>query len=495
MIKRKHNLIIFSFLIAFLLVIPLYSSASLKIENGSVFSVNKTYEEDKQINFTLHNPNNFPMYNITFEENDYISMDKIDNLGEGDKVNVTANIDSNEELSSEKINIEGVYESEIGESNETHIIEIVGLEKGLSPCEKSVYKGDTIKWVNNVNDDVILKNTDNEEIGTVDSNSSFSKQMEQITEFSYRARIPVYGNLGENQVCDIKVMDTEGYIHNPEYDTSLTLTINMNYKKTNISVKRFEESYDLSYDSVQEGVLYIKNEGDKLAKDIRLSGDWFSFSPNNFDIEPGEGKNVQYTINPDINNTNQTDKDYNKTVTIEGNFPTIKKDYGIFIEHASIISEPGESDKNMNEILLEYFSLIKSYCDEEENQEKQICREYKKQVVYEGGNDSGYFNVTYEREQVRENQKATYELFKEIEEMKKWEKNTFDNISQRISGISNNSENEKEEVKRVAQEFSDTNDTWTYLAGILIAIVIGLIFFGIYDKLKDKRMFRKIDTY
>lgn len=486
---------IFGFLFLLFFLPNISSASGLKIVNGTVFTVNKTFEENRLIEFQLHNTKNFAFYNVSFEDNDYVRMNKINKINPGEKINVTAEVITNEDISNKKINIKGVYESEIGSSNETHIIDIVSLEEGLSPCDKSLYKGDTIKWINNADDVVTLRDNENDKIAEIQSNKTYSKELTQIVEFSYNARVPIYGVLGDGQSCTITVMDTQGYVNNPNYDVSITLNTKINFKDTNISVQQFENSYNLSYDTTQEGVITIKNTGDKLAKGINLKGEWLSFSPNKFDLEPGVSKNVQYTINPSVSNSNQTGKSYIKNVTITGNFPKKSMSFNIYLQYAPIVRNDDDQDRSLEQIMAEDLKRLEAYCSEEENKEKQVCKDFEQKIIYQGGNGSGAFNVTFTREQVRENQKATYQVYKELREQEEWEKLTLQQIKNLVENSTNSSQKTYEEAKSIDQSFQDANNTWIFLAGFISTLIIAIGGYFAYKELKERRFFRKNETF
>jgi len=493
-LKKSNLALIFGFLFLFLLL-PNVSSAGLKIVNGSIFSVNKTYGSSENIKFQLHNPKNFAFHNVSFEDNDYIRMNKIEKINPGEKINVTAEVITDEDLNSEEIRIKGVYESEVGTSNETHLIDILSLEEGLNPCDKSIYKGDTIKWINNIDDVVTLRDSKGDKIAEINKNKTYSKELTQVVEFSYNARIPIYGVLGNGQSCTIKAMDTQGYINNPDYDSIITLSTTVNYIDTNISVQQFEDTYNISYDSTQEGVITIKNIGDDIAKNINIKSEWLSFSPNNFDLEPGISKNVQYKIKPVVFDSNETGKLYKKNVTITGNFPKKIIDFNIFVQYAPIVKNGDSKDKSFNEILSEYLSILESYCKDTDNREEQVCKDFEQKIIYQGGNGSGVFNVTHSIEQVRENQKAQYEIYKENKEQNKWERKILQQAMNLINQTKNSSDRTYEEAKSIDNKFQDTNETWIFLTGFVSTLIIAIGGYFLYKELKDRRFFKKIETF
>jgi hypothetical protein len=127
----------------------------------------------------------------------------------------------------------------------------------------------------------------------------------------------------------------------------------------------------------------VKNTGTEIAKNITLSGgNWFSFSPNNFDLNPNVTRTISYTINPIVSATNDTNKTYIKNVSIKGNFQTISQNFTIFLYYADL------SSSNYGYISLE--DMLKKFCLDNPS----LCSGGTK-VIYQNGTGEG--NLTQEQ--------------------------------------------------------------------------------------------------
>jgi len=163
------------------------------------------------------------------------------------------------------------------------------------------------------------------------------------------------------QTCNVNIVSSEGYVHNSQYDGLINLNLKILYDPTVIEPTFYEDYYEIKYNKQTEDVLRIKNTGTKVAKKIHLSGEWFEFENNDFDLNVGQSINLPYIINPYIINTNDTDKNYTKKLTITGNFNTIEKNFTIFIPYSKVTSIfSGDVDES---VIIEFF---KYFCTEDE---------------------------------------------------------------------------------------------------------------------------------
>ena len=111
---------------------------------SSAMSITKTDNEVKTIYFQLKNEESYTFYNVTISNSDIINMPKIDKIDSGVTVNVTANIETNDNFDG-NLKIRGEYFENIGSSNKTYDLNI-DYNSGISNCEISIIKGDSIKW-------------------------------------------------------------------------------------------------------------------------------------------------------------------------------------------------------------------------------------------------------------------------------------------------------------------------------------------------------------
>lgn len=365
-----------NFLLLMLLIIPIVSSNGLFITGQNTFTINKTTSETKNINFTIQNQEAFTFYNLTFANNPYIVMNKINQLNSGESININASVIGIQDFN-DVIKLKGFYQSNLGQNFQNFPMDVF-FENGTSKCNFNVVQGDSVTWNSKINDAIVMRNSVNNEIvTTISPQSAYTINFDNPQVFSYYfTRI----GLQFTSVCTITSLATSGLINNPDLDASLTLNLKINFPSTTIQATIPQINYTMSASGKVDDILNIKNTGDKTAKNIRLEGDWFSFTVNNFDLEPGQTKNVGYTIDPSgLTSTSQTNQSYFKNLSITGNFNSISQQFKIFINY-SVIDASTISTTPLDDLIDVYWSLIKSYCAEDVNINSPICLELKAKI-------------------------------------------------------------------------------------------------------------------
>ena len=343
------------FILGLLLIFPIISAGGLTI-TGTEISVNKTSGIDSNIELNIINEALYSFYNITFKEN-WIELPKF-TLNAGENITIIAKITKDEDFNGQ-INLIGDYYSDIGASNITQDVEVDYANLRLSPCNLNLVVGDSINWKNLHYSPIKLMNQNTGiEIVTIQTNSSLKQLYTSPINFNYYA---IWMGFQFTQICNVNVMNSQGYVHNSEYDGLINLNLKILYDPTTIESTFYEDYYEINYNKEIEDVLRLKNTGTKIAKNIHLSGEWFEFGNNDFDLNAGSSINIPYTINPYIINTNDTDKNYTKKITITGNFDTIEKNFTIFIPYSKVTSIfSGNVDES---VIIEFF---KYFCKEDE---------------------------------------------------------------------------------------------------------------------------------
>jgi hypothetical protein len=469
-------------LICFCLV--LNSVSALQIINQSSFDINKTVGKDSYITFILKNddPVN-KRVNLTFDTNSFIVMPKINELLSGQSVEVTATVYSDNTVNSDA-RIKGYYFADTGISDKTSEV-IISSSGGVDKCSFSVYQGDTVKWIHNdATREVKLWNADTNTIEQViGGGQNFSKKFDFPTRFTYYLTKYIDTNK-VTQNCDISVLSTQGYINDPNTDAIIHINSNPKYENTNLSINIFETNYNITIGSESDGVLLIKTNGNRIAKNVHLSAgeytNWFKFSANNFDLDSQQTKSITYTIKPQLTNTNQTAKTHNIQLVIEGNFNNVYQNFSVYIPYAVI-----DSNNSAHTLTpLEFLQFCTDYPTSE-----YCVRE--KQIIYRDINGSNNeFNVTYSEEQVRQLNAFTFEMYELFNDK-------FDNTSARMDTIENitlDSKNNTEVAKEAAVESKKSNqDLYDMYVFTLILIIFGglcIIGYKIYLNLRAKKGFQ-----
>ena len=475
MVKIKNKIIIGLFIFIF---ITTFVSADLIIENNQNIQINKTYEQDTYFDITIRNNGNFDFFNVTFENNDFISIVKIPKISSNEILNSTVRVFSNTPIINKEIKLKGFYDALIGSSNETYEVD-VDYDNGLDKCSFSVIKGDSIKWNNLETYDIKLRNANTlEDIQILSGNSSFEMQLDNPMEFSYY--FTRYGFQFTN-TCQINVLDDHGLINNPEYDGSLILNLNLSYPSTELQLTILETNYSISFLNGQDGLLSLKNIGNETAKDVHLSGDWFSFSENNFDLIPGYSKNVGYTISPigKVFSTNETNKTHIIPINITGNFLEISKDFNIFLEYAEVTNQlQGNESIDFLEWIREHYPELL---------EPKIVYRYM-------DNNSKLFNVTLSQEQLNGLWDAQFSYMDIQDEYQKFQKEMQENITSNLNKMTESVFSLDSRINTLEENLLKNKDLNTVLILILSMILIcgGLGYFTIIKlrQIKKKEMNR-----
>jgi len=331
---KKFDLFLIIILCLLIIVSKLTSGFQI---NNSVYSINKTFNTPTSFKISFVNNESFSFYNISFEDNPYVSMNKITELPANIEVvvNVTSNYNSNSNIN---VKLKGYYLTNVGAQLRTYYVNVTSNEPFLSFCNKNLIAGDTVIWKNTLLDPIMMydANSGNSiEGASILSNNSLTKTFSNPTSFYYNFK---RSSFTFTPSCMLSILPTNGYINNPSYDSILTFNIRNDYQPTNITTNIVLDNYTMSFDKTQDGVMTISNTGSLIAYNVHLSGEWILFNANNFDLSPGQTKGVVYTIVPIVTNTNDTNKQYAKKITISGNFPTQEKSLNIFINQANINS-------------------------------------------------------------------------------------------------------------------------------------------------------------
>lgn len=332
--------------------ISLASSNGLYIQANNV-TINKTNGVDVTFNLNITNQENFKFYNIT-SQNSILTINKFD-LESGQTKLIPIKITSNENFNGQ-IKIVGEYYTNLGSSSE--IIDVTINNEGVDICNLDLIQGDTIRWNNTLSGSTKLRNIDTGEyFSTIEGHGIYSQLFNTPQEFDYQ----VYKTgLPFSNVCHINIRPESGYIHSSEYDYPINLNLKIIYEPTTISAELFTDSYTMNYNAEKSDSIRITNTGNRIAKNVKLSGNWFSFSENNFDLGVGDYKTITYTIKPLIYQTNQTNKTYQNNITIEGNFNTITKPIDIYINYNKMSSITGDSeyDKEALKNIVNFFCSV-----------------------------------------------------------------------------------------------------------------------------------------
>jgi len=272
------------------------------------------------------------------------------------------------------------------------------------------------------------------------------------------------------QTCQLTVLSDEGFVNNPELDTSIHLFLNVEYPPTTIETFFLNNNYSMRFYETREDIFSIKNIGVETAKNIHLSGEWFQFTQNDFDLSPGESKNIGYTVDPTISNSSETGIEYTKKILVSGNFQSFEEDFFISIEYAEFVNDEKQNASTLKDYICDNFP---EFCEP--------------QIVYRYA-DAGdaELNVSYTQNQVR----ALYDLFFDFlddQAIKDKQLTEFtDGIDSKLSTIENSTSLSKQDIADLNQNLEDSNGAWGATALLIGIIVTCLLLFTIGMRYKEK---------
>lgn len=473
---------VFVMLILALVLTPLTLAEGLNTNyNSTIIYQNKTVGITKTFNFTIFNQEPLTFYNITFEDNDIIEMNTIYSLNSGASINVLGRIITNEDVIG-NVKIKGFYEAYLGPGNETYNIN-VDYNDGLSICDRSVINGDSVTWNNLVLDEIRMKNMiTNEYITNIPQGGNYTIYFDHPQTLRYQF---FRQGLDFTEICDINVLGDTGLINDPSLDTKLFLEIKNFYESTNLSVTVLDRNYTMNFYDTREDVIIIKNIGNKPAQNVNLSGSWFKFNKNLFNLDPDESSVVTYRVEPIVSRSNDTGKTHIKNITIEGNFPTKIENFNIKLNYAEI-----GADFNLTNRSSGIQGILNEWCDENPD----ICYPDPIVVYKEIGNGTGnYFNVTFEQDQVREMLRGNLDLKDNIQLVLAWAKERELNNSQFDRNITTDIRELKtfmldEKQKREEAEGESILIWVIVLILIIIALLVVIVIFGIRHRKAKETM-------
>lgn len=471
-----------SFLIIFLLFLSLtfISANGLNLINGTnQITLNKTSDESKIVYLLLRNEESFTFFNISVVDNPYITFSKISQLNSGSIANISAIVNGNSDFIGD-LRIKGFFESNLGQNFETHDVNI-NFDDGSSPCNFNVVEGDSVIFHNNINDAIKIKNLNTgEEVATLQSNSIYTINFNTPEVFNYyltRIGLQFGGS------CTITSLSTSGLINDPTLDAILNLNLKINYPNTSMSLVTLTDNYTLDYGSSIEDFFKITNTGSEIARNINIKGDWFEFSPNNFNLGIGESKIVSYTLKPsDLTYTNQTNKSYIKNISISGNFNNINKSFNIFVNYKNLDSGNSLNITSLDDLIKTYFDVILSYCLEDANKNLEICQDIKPQTSYEEF-QQGLMNTTNLEEQLQELIKKFIEDFDERNKIRNADKQFQTDMLSQLSIFASGQNSTSMDIFGVRGDIKDLKDIVvilliTFFSVILIFALVFIIFYN-----------------
>jgi hypothetical protein len=471
------NKIFLPILIIFL-SLSVISASGLNI-NPSQINLNKTEGIELNQNVKICNNDTKDFFNIQFENNNYLNMPL---------TNLTANSCKNVSISATAmasfsgiIRLKGQYQSNLGQQNLTHSIN-VDYSSGLSQCDFSMVQGDTVIWNNLVSGDINLINGDtNAIITTVHRNATYQQSFPSASSFKYYFTLIGYRF---TDVCTITALSTNGLINDPAQDIQIPVNINYIYTPTTLSFTILNANYTIGAGSSAQDILNIKNTGNNTAKNVHLVGNWFTFSSNDFDLASGESKNIGYTILPYVTNTSQTNKSYIINLTVSGNFNTFMNQFNVNVPYALITGNSTINSLSLGQWVSTVVPPVLAYCQDNPNDKEctKIMNHYL--TIQNNQSDSQSELVKYLIQNGFDEEKFR-NLFKQY----------LDSMNTTVSQTQSSSQSTSDRVTNIESKISSNQDTNAVL--IIAMSVLAILYVGnfVFDRIKKKKELNDFEKY
>jgi hypothetical protein len=458
-------------------MLSLVSASGLQVVNQSINSTTKIVGQPLTFTIDILNSELFSFYNISVEDNPYIHFETIPSLLSGQTARVTVNLTSDLAFNS-TFKILGYYPAQIGASNQTYNIN-VDYYNGLSQCDLTIIKGDTVIWNNSVLDNIVMRNSvTNLDVTTILDGDYYKTIFDTPYSLSYfflRRGYPF------TNVCTITALSDSGNVNDPSKDANFTLGVNIIYTPTNILSTFLITNYTINVFDSTDGVMSIKNIGSNIAKNVHLSNSWFTFSSNDFDLLPGVTKAITYTISPLISVTNDTNKEYTQNLTISGNFASLNYPFTIFVPYMNL--ENANQTSNYGSLL----DLIAQYCNEHPSE--SFCSNQSK-IVYVYSNGSNIVTMNWTQDQLKGLFDFVFQNGDNLVALSDYVKEHFDGWNSTIGNISVRLDNLETDNQNQNTTLATTASTQMFIfisvAILLLSALVGSIIF-ITKREKKKR--------
>jgi len=314
---------------ALICVLDIVSAIPIEIYPSSL-DVNITKGVNKVISLNITNLNTYTLYDVRAEGSIVIASSILPVFKENDILDVTIKVDEKGDFT-KTLTIIGFTKVNCTElESVTHEINITS--GGCHPRNLDVCKDDNIKYYNNYGSSVYL------DIDSLSVYEGIGNGNSYVQNFP-NSGLTVYRIEPLIDMGYIDVKSGSSSVHNKENDGEIILNIHSVLEETFIDYFFPKTHFNVSFDSIETGYFTVENIGFKTAENVRFIADWFSFDKNNFDLEPGEEKAINFVISPLIVETDETEKEHTKTIYINGdNLMTVTQNISIYVPYYDVAS-------------------------------------------------------------------------------------------------------------------------------------------------------------
>jgi len=463
-----------------------FSAADLIVSCPSG-NISLTAYTNYKMNCTFNNTYAFDVINLNvYNSTSIISMNNLANIPASSSVNSELNFYTNTSgftiISPTFYFYYYVNSTLIPENKE---VDIYNFE--FRPSVLEITRGSAVSFVNkdNYNIHSVVDQGSEFSSGDIQINNSWSYVFNNIKNYTVRDGW-VYGNY-----MTIRVKDPNELIltHNNDYDRSLSFNISSTYISTTLNGIILTSNFSSEWNESQEGVLSIQNNGSSIAKNIKLVGEWASFSKNNFDLAAGQTTYVNIEIIPYITTSAETNKTYVKTINISSNnTPLYSYNYNIFINYsANVTAITNSSD------WVKYFFYKKEFC-EKSNWTAPDCRtEPIIEYVPTYNCSDMQINITTTIAEWQRFLSTNTDIKISFEDFIKMEKEKNDNLNNSLVSLDNKT-SQSLDLQKYNQDLNKSNMTLEFAIGFIIFVIL-VCGYLLYDGRKKQKQKEFNESY
>lgn len=237
---------------------------------------------------------------------------------------------------------------------ETGVYNVSITSNQFLPNDITIFAGSTVQWYNN--DTLTQTVSGSFANANLSPNASFSFTFNAEGNFSYFSSTT-------NIQGVIRVLNPAPFefVHNPTLDVPMSYQVDSVLVETELSMDIIITNLTIPYDKSRGGVLHVKNDFNQTAKRVRPGANqWITYSIADplgvFDLAPGEEQFVVFTLQPLVNNVNETGQNYTITLFVSAN-NTLEISKNISIEVPKVLEITNVTS------LCDFFREKKTFCD------------------------------------------------------------------------------------------------------------------------------------
>lgn len=298
------------FILSLLAVLVCFASSAFALpltnQNGSL-EINVTKDVPKNVHISVHNPNPYTLFNV-HAEGEYVTSSSITIPG-GQNATLSLTV---------QVPLPGTHEKTVSLLGFTRINcsdlsvstrDVNITPGGANPKNLEVCKNTNIRFLNNYGSSIWVV------IESMGVNQPISANGSHVQNFPtlglHAFKVEPLIDLGY-----ATVVETAQDVFNAGDQGSFNIKFNSIAEPTNISAEFSKTTFNVTYNELASGIVTVTNTGTRKAENIRIQGEWLTFDKNNFNLNPGEVRAVNFVVSPMIQKTSDTGKNYTKVITM-----------------------------------------------------------------------------------------------------------------------------------------------------------------------------------